>query len=251
MRNQSKPSKLTLILATGLMGFATAANAQFDGDKELRNTWVEVDYLNLDIDGFDDDEGGVDKFDDGSGYAIRGSYEFHTNMFVDLSYSSTDADAEFTSGSGDGGNDGSSVTYSSDEDVKRLDIGLGYALPLTIQSGAATDLVMRVGYVDVDYGEFDVGADEQGDEDLEARIDALNEDESDGFTLDASVRSQLLSRLEGSVGLRYTDIERADNVSLIGNVMFEAAPGIGINFGFDAGDEIGTYLLGVRYTPVF
>jgi hypothetical protein len=65
---------------------------------------------------------------------------------------------------------------------------------------------------------------------------------------DASLRSQVLTQLEASAGLRYTDIEDSSEVSFIGNALFEINPNWGINLAVDAGDDIRTYALGLRYS---
>ncbi len=237
-------TKTRKALIAGVASAALLPMAAMAQNSGLSYTWVELDYLNLDIDGVGDDGDFEDDFNNGDGVAIRGSYAmpFITpGLFVQGSYSITDAEASFQ---GTDEND-TAVTITENEDVKRLDLQVGYALPLQLQSLPDTHLVTRVGYVDVDYGDFDFG---RGGDDDQGSFRNLDEDNSDGFTLDASLRSQLLPKLEGSLGVRYTDIEDADGASVIGNVMYEITPNWGLNAEVDAGDELGTYLFGGRYS---
>lgn len=199
----------------------------------LDYTYLEGAYTNLDIDGYDDGEGGIEDFDDGSGFALKGSLALSEQVFTFANYSETDADASFR--------DGNNAAITSDQDVKRFDLGLGLRAPLNTNSTGQTDLVGRIAYTDIDYGDFDFGA--SGN----PAVSDLDDDNSDGYFADAAVRTELTDRLEGSAGLRYTDIERADNVSFIGNLLFSLTPDWGLNFEVDAGDEIGVYSLGVRY----
>ena len=227
-------------LIAGIAGAALLPMAAMAQDSGLSYNWVEVDYLNLDIDGIDDNEDALEDFNDGAGFAVRGSYAlpFVTpGLFIEGSYSSTDAEADY--------NDANNAAVTREEKIKRLDAKVGYAVPLQLQSLPDTHWVSKVGYVDVDYGDFDFGA--GGTQDSNS-FQKLDEDKSDGFTIDTSFRSQLTPNLEGSVGLRYTDIEAADGISLIGNVMYEITPNWGLNAEIDAGDELGTYLFGVRYS---
>lgn len=55
-------------------------------------------------------------------------------------------------------------------------------------------------------------------------------------------------RMEGSIGVRHTDLEQFDNLSVIGNLMYEFTPGMGLNFGMEAGSDISHYLLGLRFS---
>src|SRR5690606_12101761 len=126
----------------------------------------------------------------------------------------------------------------ADTDITKLDLGLGYHMPV----GDATDLVLRGAYTDADRDRFRLGG--SGD----ASLDDLNDDSSDGYFVDAAIRTQLTSWLEGSLGARYFDIEENDGLGVIGNLLFEVAPGFGINLGFDAGDELATWVAGVRFS---
>jgi hypothetical protein len=209
---------------------ALPATAQAAAD--LSYTFFEVDYINLDIDDFNDDDGLVEDFDDGNGWGLRGSFAFTPMFFGFAGYAETDSDVNFTS-------DGTTF-FSSSQDVATLDVGLNKQLNIDLLN--QPDLVVRAAYVDVDVGNLDVGGSS------DPAIDDLNDDGSDGWYTDASLRSQVLTQLEASAGLRYTDIEDSSEVSFIGNALFEINPNWGINLAVDAGDDIRTYALGLRYS---
>jgi hypothetical protein len=211
---------------------ALPATAQAAAD--LSYTFFEVDYINLDIDDFNDDDGLVEDFDDGNGWGLRGSFAFTPMFFGFAGYAETDSDVNFTS-------DGTTF-FSSSQDVATLDVGLGLNKQLNIDLLNQPDLVVRAAYVDVDVGNLDVGGSS------DPAIDDLNDDGSDGWYSDASLRSQLLPQLEASVGVRYTDIEDASEFSFIGNALFEINPNWGVNLAVDAGDDLRTYALGLRYS---
>jgi hypothetical protein len=59
---------------------------------------------------------------------------------------------------------------------------------------------------------------------------------------------QLATWLEAGVGAKYTDIEDADDISFVGNLLFELNPAWGINVSADIGDEFTTYLAGLRFS---
>jgi hypothetical protein len=103
--------------------------------------------------------------------------------------------------------------------------------------------VLSGAYTDIDYNNFGIGGSADEDD-----FDDLNEDPSDGFFLDARFRAQLTQAIEGSIGARYTEIEEADGLSLVGNVLFELTPNWGVNLQLDAGDELITYGAGIRYS---
>ena len=201
---------------------------------DLSYTSFEVDYINLDIDDFNDNDGLAEDFDDGNGWGLRGSFAFTPMIFGFAGYAETDSDVNFTS-------DGTTF-FSSSQDVATLDVGLGLNKQLDIAALNRPDLVVRVAYVDIDVGNLDVGGSS------DPAIDDLNDDGSDGWYTDAALRSQILPQLEASAGLRYTDIEDSSEFSFIGNVMYEFTPEWGVNLAVDAGDDIRTYALGVRYS---
>lgn len=132
---------------------------------------------------------------------------------------------------------------SADEDLERLVIGLGYAVPLDFAAVPDTDLRLQAGYTDIDIGEFGVGGSASDDS-----LGDLDEDSSDGWFADAALRSQLAPWFEGTVGVQYTDIEEAENFSLLVGGLFEINQNWGINLEGDIGDDISTYYLGARYS---
>jgi len=196
--------------------------------ESLSYTSIEADYVNMDIDGYDDHSNFLRDLNDGGGWGLSGMFEFSPNWFVFANYSSVQADADFV--------DNVNQSFNADTDIKRFDFGAGYYLPLNEQA----DWVFRVAYSDIDVGNFDFGGSSS------SSLSDLGDDTSDGFFVDASLRGQMVEWLEGSVGARYTNIEKVDNFSLIGNVLFEISPEVGFNVGAEIGDELTTYLAGVR-----
>lgn len=197
----------------------------------LDYTFLNLDFITRDVDAFDDQADTIEDFDDGTGLALNGSFAVTERFFIFGSYSETESD----------------VTYQSDDvflipedtEIKRIDAGVGTSLEINNR----TDFVGRLAYTDIDFGEFELGASNDFD------VDDLVDDQSDGYFVDAGVRSQLLENLEGSIGVRYLDIEDTANTSLIGSLLFELSPAWDINLSVDAGDEIATYALGLRFSP--
>ena len=209
-----------------------------DANDELSYGYVEADYINLDVDQEDENLNLFkNDFDNGGGYGITASFPINDSLFIFGDYSDTEADFTF---SDDIGN-----VVPSDTDIKRFNVGLGFVMPMNDSS----DFVISGAYSDLDYGDFDLGGrDNDLDvEDLDDAFDDLNEDPSDGYFVDAKLRSQFAPAWEGSVGVRYTDIEDADGFSVIGNVMYEFSPNWGLNLTLDAGDELMTWGAGIRY----
>lgn len=203
--------------------------------EKLGYTWIEADYINLDIDEFDDDQDIIEDFDDGDGWAVRGSLAFTENFFSFAGYSDTDSDATFF--------DDDNLLITANSDIKKLDLGLGFNWMLASSEASQTDFVVRAAYTDVDYGSFGLGGSSSDDS-----LSDLNDDSSDGWYADAGLRAHLTSWFEGGIGIRYTDIESIDNVSFVGNALFKITPGWGVNIEADIGDEVSTYMLGLRYT---
>lgn len=98
--------------------------------QDLSYSYIEVDFIRMDIDGFNEDADLIDDIDDGTGFGVRGSLAVSTHFFVFADYSQTEADFTFDSGTG---------IVPQDQDVKRLNAGLGYRLPIL----SATDIVVR------------------------------------------------------------------------------------------------------------
>lgn len=229
-------SVLSVLFVTLLFGVpSTEVAAQpRPVNQNLSYTFLEIDYINLDVDDFDDDEGLIDDWDDGGGFGIRGSFAFTPNFFAFIGYSETDSDATYI--------DGDQVIYSSSQDLKRFDIGLGMNFGVFLPMVGDSDVVVRAAYSDLDLDDFNFGASDDSD------INDLFDDSSDGFFIDAGLRSQLASWVEASLGVRYTDIGAAENFSLIGNVLLEMTQNWGVNLELDVGDDISTYLIGLRYS---
>ena len=197
---------------------------------DLSYTYLEADYINLDIDDFGDDGSALDDFDNGNGYGFRGSLGFDNNWFIFANYTVTDADITFF--------DDLNMLQPGNADVKKLDLGAGIALPVNDMS----DVVLRGAYTDTDIGDFDFGATSS------SSLDDLNDDTSDGFYVDASWRGQLSQTVELSLGGRYTEIEGIDGLSFIGTLLFELNDNLGIALSVDAGDELGIYSAGLRWS---
>jgi len=226
-------SLMGLVLASGV---ATAA-------EDLSYSYIEGDYILQDSDLLEDNDftdDFLDDTDDGDGYGVRGSFAVSEYLFLFGKYSSTESEFTFRDDSG--------TVYPQDEDVKTLKLGLGWHMPLT----DAMDLVVTGAYTDIDYGDFNLGANENDDlnsrDDLENALDDLNDDSSDGFVVDAGVRAQALTWLEAGGGVRYVDVDSGDNTSVFGNLLFEMTQNFGINAEVDIGDNVNTYELGLRYS---
>lgn len=218
-----------------IAGLALVPLAGFAQESDLSYTWVEVDYINVDIDEFG--EGAFDDLDDGDGWAIRGSYGFATSpfgfadsWFVFADYSETETDVTVRDDFG--------ILQPADTDVIRFNIGAGMAVSVNDMS----DLVFRLAYSDIDVDDFNVGGTSS------SAISDLDDDSSDGFTLDGVWRGQIAPAVELSAGLRYTDIEETDNLAFIGNALFEINQDWGINVFADVGDELSQYGVGARWT---
>lgn len=206
--------------------------------EDLNYTYLQLQAVGRDVDGFDDDDGVIEDLDDGGGFGIHGSYQFLPRFFVFGDYSDTDSDVAYASDT--------AFPLPANTDITRLDVGVGTNWELNDR----LDFIGRAAYVDIDYGDFDLGA---GDDLLNGGLDnlrdQLQEDDSDGYFADAGVRAQLTPNLEGTIGLRYLDVQNIDTSTVFGSLMFELSDNWGIDLGVDAGDEISTYRLGVRFSP--
>lgn len=207
-----------------LTGFAA------DAGDDLSYGYLEVDYINLDIDQPGEDNAFDGDFDNGGGYGISASVPLGEQFFVFGDWTETDSDFGFVDNQG--------IFIPGNVDLKRLNVGAGFAMPMT--SGA--DIVIRGAYADLDFNSFNFGATSSN------TFRDLDDDPSDGWMADVAWRAQWTQMVEGSLGVRYTDIEAADNISFVGNVLFELSPNWGVNLQVDAGDELITYGAGVRMT---
>ncbi len=232
------------IIASVVAGCLGASFATLAQDSEpLSYTYLQADYINQDVDLFEDDDlldNFIDDFDDGNGFGFQGSYLFAENLFAFGGYSESDVDFTFVTDTGQ--------VFSAGEDINVFEVGLGFRAPMAEK----TDLVLRGSYIDVDVGDFSFGANENDNiddvNDIEDAFDDLNEDSTDGFAADINLRSQLTGWLEGNVGVRYTDLDTGDDFSFVGGLLYEFTPNMGINVSVDAGDELRTYRAGFRYS---
>ena len=205
--------------------------------------YLEADYIIQDIDLYEDDEvfdDVLEDVDDGDGFNVEASFAFTNNLFVFGGYSQTTADFNFINDTGG--------FVPQETDVKTLQVGLGYFTALSDN----LDFVARAAYTDVDLEEFSLGATDDDiaddDETLEDAYDDLNEDNSDGYFIDAGVRAQTAEWLELGGGVRYTDLDSGDDVSVFGNALFEINQNMGINLTASVGDNLSSYGVGFRYT---
>lgn len=196
----------------------------------LNYTFIELEYLNLDVDEPNESNVLDTDFDNGGGLGIDLSYGFTNRFFLYAAYSKTEADFSFI--------DNSNTFVPGRTDLLLFNLGLGYAFPMSDR----TDFVLSGGYADIDYNDFDFGATNDTD------ANDLRDDPSDGYTLDAKIRSQFTDNIETSIGLRYVDIEDIDGLSLIANIMYEFNPNWGLDLNLDAGDELMVWGIGVRYS---
>ena len=238
----------SLTLGSGLaFAAAMAVSMQANAADGISYSYVEADFLVQDIDlyetGRNDDDNAVQDFvediDDGDGFALEGSFAFTDYLFGFARYSSADVDFGYVTGT--------NIRVPSNTKVKTFNLGVGYNLELSDQ----VDFVARLAYVDVDTGDFTLGARDSDVNDLDTIRDAfddLNEDSSDGYSLDAGVRAQPLEWLELGGGLKFTDLDTDDDFSVFGNALFEINQNVGINLAADIGDYASTYKLGLRYS---
>lgn len=232
-------AKLPASVFAGMMLLPASALAA----ENISYNYVEVDYIVQDIDMYEDDEAFddvIEDVDDGDGFGIEASFAFTRNLFVFGNYSQTQADFTFIDDNG--------AFIPEDTDVKTLQLGLGYFAPINTNM----DFVARAAYMDTDLDEFSAGAtdDDVADDNvtLGDAIDDLNEDTSDGYFVDAGVRAQAMEWLELGGGVRYTDLDSGDDVSVFGNAMFEINQNMGVNLTASFGDNLSSYGLGFRYS---
>lgn len=225
--------KSRILLTAGLAVIPLSGMAVED----LSYTYIEAGYLNMDIDDFGDDGSFEDDFDNGSGWALRGSWGFDggpmgaDTWFIFADWMETEADTDVRDDTG--------VFFPADTDVVRFNLGAGMALPLNDMS----QMVFKVGYSDLDIDDFNIGG--TADEDFE--FDQLNEDSSDGYFLEGAWRGQVTPQLEVAAGLRYTDIEETDGFGFVGNAIYEFTDQIGGIVFADIGSDVGTYGIGIRF----
>ncbi|MGH8178946.1 MAG: outer membrane beta-barrel protein [Steroidobacter sp.] len=138
---------------------------------------------------------------DGDGFALRGSIPFLENFFAFAEYED--------------------LGFDLGVDVTTFQVGAGGHWPLNEK----VDLVGRFGIVK---------------RDLEARRFGFDEDE-DGFTLGARVRSEVMPRLELEGGFDYLDVDSGDDTSIVleGRYFFIENVSGGLRLDFGDEDTIG------------
>lgn len=231
--------KLPLTALAGFIMLPASALAAED----ISYKYAELAYVVQDVDMYEDDEAFnnvINDVDNGGGLKLEASFAFTGNMFAFGKYSSTEADFTFINDAG--------MFVPQGQDIKTLNLGLGFFTPLS----PTMDFVGRASYMDVDYGQFNAGAqDNDVANDNETFADAvrdLNDDQSDGYAVDVGVRTQTAEWLELGGGIRYTDLNSGDDISVFANALFEINPNMGINLAADFGDALSSYQLGFRYS---
>jgi hypothetical protein len=217
--------KLALALASASL--LPAAGFAAEG---LSYNFAELSYVNLDVDQPGEDTFPRGDLDNGNGYKVDFSVALGNRFFVYGNYANTNADLNYRDNNG--------VVLPGDTDIIKAGLGIGATMPVSTN----TDFVVSGGYLDVDFDKFRFGA--TGNPSLHD----LGDDTSDGFSIDAMLRSQLMPKLEGSIGARYIDVQTIDGFSVIANLMYEFTPNWGLNLSVDAGSDLATWAAGVRYS---
>jgi opacity protein-like surface antigen len=202
-------------------------------------TYLQINGMDREIKPESSDQTLVHKLKTGPGYGLSGSYAFSPKYFLFGDYADSKSDVDYLSST--------TLPLSelpADTRVKRYDLGVGTDRPVS----SRLDVVARVAYSSVDYGKFRVG---KGDDNLiYPPLSAETGDRtSTGYLVDAGVRSELTHNIQGSLGARYLDVGTIKSTDLIGSLLFEVSPNWGIDVGVDAGSNIATYQVGVRFTP--
>lgn len=233
--------KLSQAVSVGVL--ITACPSLLFAEDGLSYSYLEATYHESDVDIYEDDDVIGDFIEDnleGSGYGLQLSMETGEYFFIFGGYSETEMDSGFV-------NDVEEI-LELDTDLKTLNLGLGFHAPLA----SNLDFVGRASYIDVDIGEFSLGAEDQdvvgGDDSVEDAIDDLNEDSSDGYALDAGLRAQTLAWLELGAGLRYVELDAGEDTQVYGNALLEFGPAVGIVLQATSGDEMELYEAGVRFS---
>ncbi len=221
----------TLTVATLLSTAPVTTLAQQQGQTSTLNyTWAEIDYVRLDIEQVGGRASFMRDLDEGNGFGIRGSYELAPRWFVFANYAETESDLRLETQQG--------LFLDAETDVRRIDVGVGHYMPVLNDSSHA---VFRAAYTDFERDRFRFGT-------VGGFVSPnLADDTSNGYFLDASIRSQLDQRFEGSLGVRYTDIDHTDDVGLIGNLIFEMSPELSAVFELEAASDLSQWLVGLRY----
>lgn len=181
---------------------ASAAFVPFLAQAEgISYSYVDAAYVNTDIDRFNED---VD------GFALRGSYELTSNVFVFAGYA-----------------DQSTSVAGFDIDLQQYNVGLGYAWPL----GKALDMYGKVGYVSA-----------------EADVQGLGDADDDGYSLAVGLRGRAIGQLELEGAVSYVDLsDSGDDTALDLGARWYFTPQFAFGVETSLGDNATTYGLGVRW----
>lgn len=234
--------RTTVLLAgfavTGMIPLTGMAAGTKGERQEMNFTYLQLNGVDREIKPQSSDQTLVHKLKPGPGYGLSGSYAFLPKYFVFGDYADTKSDVSYLSGTTLPLPD-----LPTDTRVKRYDLGVGTDRPIN----SRLDVVARAAYSDVDYGKFRVGS---GDNLIFPPLSAESGDRSStGYLVDAGVRAELAHNLQGTLGARYMDVGTIKSTDVIGSLLFEVSGNWGIDVGVDAGSDISTYQVGVRFSP--
>ena len=196
MRFQKETAALAAAVASIFAGPIAAAEGP-------RYTYAEIGYGETDFDN-------VGSFEvDGDGFRLGGSVALNDSWHLFASYDDQEIDVD--------GGEG----LSGSVDYTELAIGGGFNHGIT----DATDLVIRLAYVDADLEFID----------------------DNGYALSAGVRSMVLPKLELNAGITYSDIgDFEDDTSFDVGGVFNFTDMFAVTAGASFGDDITQYGVGVR-----
>jgi hypothetical protein len=188
----------TTFLAASL---AFAPGAVLAQSKDISYSYVDLAYVETDIDGIDKDL---------DGFALRGSLDVGSNVFLFAGY--TDQSADF---------------FGIDVDFQQYDVGVGYAWSFADDM----DLYGKLGYV---AAEADGGGVEIDD---------------DGYELGVGLRARPLDPLELEGAITYVDLSDSGDDTSFGVAarwFFVDQFALGIEAAF--GDDAESYGIGFRWS---
>src|SRR5690554_1493290 len=101
------------LFSTALTALAVAASGSAMAQQDrLSYSYLELNYINLDIDEVGEGGDFLDDLENGNGWGISGSLEIGESWFIFADYSDTESDTGFVNDQG--------LFFSSDTDIKRL-----------------------------------------------------------------------------------------------------------------------------------
>lgn len=214
--------KKTILSAALLAAASFSAHAS-----ELSYTYVQADYVQANF----DDEYIYDEYVNPTfvGWGVSGSIALSDSFYAFGGYSSGKDDIlEYSS---------TDFSYSIDGNVDRMNVGLGFHMPVTDN----TDFITELSYVQYDY-EFDYKETYLGDDYSESfKTDAS------GARLSAGLRGQLSDSFEGYAKAYYTDSQDIEG-DFGGNVgaQYKFNPTWGIVGDIEFAKDAAIYSVGVR-----